>query len=73
MAADVVLGPTPTADAPAPLVEIPPELAPGYWESWARSMAADGRLLLISNTGTPASRIDVVLNWFDELRRLAPR
>lgn len=73
MAADVVLGPTPTADVPAPLVEIPPELAPGYWESWARSMAADGRLLLISNTGTPASRIDVVLNWFDELRRLAPR
>jgi serine/threonine-protein kinase len=72
MAVDVVLGPTPGAGMPERVAEIPPELAPGEWDPWG-SIAADGRLLVVSKPGGPDSHIDVVLNWFDELRRLAPR
>jgi len=46
----------------------------GYWPTY--NVAPDGRFLLIqeeTSTGESIQQINVVLNWFEELKQLAPR
>jgi Tol biopolymer transport system component len=71
MAVEIELAETPRVGVPERVADIPPDLAPDGWTPWG-SVAADGRLLLVSNPARSATHVDVVLGWFDELRRLAP-
>jgi len=44
-----------------------------YWYRQTYDVAPDGRFLMIRDPeGPPLQRINVVLNWFDELKRLVP-
>jgi hypothetical protein len=43
------------------------------WFCQTYDVAPDGRFLMIKNpVESPHQRINVVLNWFDELKRLVP-
>ena len=44
-----------------------------YWAARAYDIAPDGRFLMVKTPEDLASRqVSVVLNWFEELKRLAP-
>ena len=44
-----------------------------YWASRAYDVAPDGRFLMVKTPEDMAPRrLNVVLNWFEELKRLAP-
>ncbi len=71
LAVDITLSAPPRVGAPERFIDIPPDLAPDGWAPWG-SITADGRLLVVSDPVRSATHVDVVLNWFDELRSLAP-
>jgi hypothetical protein len=56
------------------LFELPPVYSSGtasFWRSW--DIAPDGeRFLIVVPGGVGDSQVVVVLNWFDELKRLVP-
>ena len=63
-------GSTFSADAPEPVVKLPPNAAFNF------SVAADGRFLInvpASDSGTARSRMVVVQNWIEELKAKVPR
>jgi hypothetical protein len=35
-------------------------------------VAADGRFLMVGESSAEANELNVVLNWFEELKRLVP-
>jgi eukaryotic-like serine/threonine-protein kinase len=72
MAVDFTSTPTLAIGKPRRLFEGPYELSSSLWPDY--DVAADGRFLMvkpINRNETPA-QIYVVLNWFEELKRLAP-
>jgi serine/threonine-protein kinase len=71
MAVDITLSAPPRVGTPERVVGIPPNLGPDGWAPWG-SIAADGRLLLLSDPARSATHLNVVLGWFEELKGLAP-
>ena len=63
-------GPDPDVGAPRKVVDLPADITPPNWRHWA-DLAADGsRLLFFRQPGAQSARLDVVLNWYEELRSL---
>ena len=73
MSVRVSTGPTLTAGKPQRLFDKPYERSLALWANY--DVAADGQRFLMVKTidqeEAPA-QINVVLNWFEELKRLAP-
>ena len=47
----------------------------GAFPTWSYDVGHDGRFLMLQTTGDAqgaARTVNVVLNWFDELKRLVP-
>ena len=72
MAVDVTTSPSVTVGPPRRLFERRYNRSNGYWPDF--DVTADGRRLLMVKGIAPeaSTRINVVLNWFEELKRLAP-
>jgi serine/threonine protein kinase len=71
MKVEIELGAPPRIGTPQRVADLPSGLAPVSWYPWGH-VAPDGRLLLVRRPERSVARINIVLNWFDELRRLAP-
>jgi Tol biopolymer transport system component len=72
MAVPVELGPTFTAGQPEVVLEGEFEKGPGFWSNY--DVSPDGQsFYMVKRTTEPPREIHVVLNWFEELKRLAPR
>jgi hypothetical protein len=73
MAVDVTLGPPTAVGKPRRLFEGRYRRSPGFWANY--DVSADGqRFMMVKNVDiAPApTQINIVLNWFEELRRLVP-
>lgn len=72
MVADIATTPTLAVSKPRRLFERAYKRSVGFWPNY--DAAPDGqRLLMVKSTARDAStRINVVLNWHEELRRLVP-
>ena len=73
MAIDVTWGEQPEFGSAYKIVEIPPALRPSNsWAAWA-SLSLDGqRLLTVLSRPRVIERLTVILDWSQELKRLAP-
>jgi serine/threonine-protein kinase len=72
MSVPVELGPTFTAGQPEVVLEGDFEKGPGFWSNY--DVSPDGKsFYMVKRTTEPPREIHVVLNWFEELKRLAPR
>jgi serine/threonine-protein kinase len=72
MVVDITTSPTVSVGKPRVVVERPYIRSGAFWQNY--SVSPDGqRLLMIKATGREAlTRIHVVLNWTEELKRLVP-
>ena len=70
MRVEIELGASPRVGE-AQSIELSSDLMPQDWYPWG-SVAADGRLALVRRSTQTAGHVNVVLNWFDELRELSP-
>ena len=72
MAVEITTSPTADVGKPRRLFEKPYKRGNGFWPDY--DVAPDGqRLLMVKSSTTEASsRINVVLNWQEELKRLVP-
>ena len=72
MSVPVELGPTFTAGQPQVVLEGDFEKGPGFWSNY--DVSPDGKsFYMVKRTTEPPREIHVILNWFEELQRLAPR
>jgi serine/threonine-protein kinase len=73
MAVDVVPGTPPRFGRPRPLLELSKQIM--YYDDRVFDAAPDGQsfVTVVKEEGwTPATRVNVVLNWSEELKRLVP-
>jgi serine/threonine-protein kinase len=72
LAVDMTWNGTPSIGRPQSLFSIPPRLRPTTSGPWASQMRDADRLLIIDQNLQAITALDVILNWSNELERLAP-
>jgi len=66
-------------DGPAPVIgesevqfDLPSGLDPAWWKGWIDRAPDGSRLLLLRPVAAGSRTLGIVLNWFEEVRRLVP-
>ena len=75
MVVDIQTQPSFSNGKPRLLFEMSPFLQSGLGESFVFDITADSRHFLmvkLSELELPATELNIVLNWFEELKRLVP-
>jgi hypothetical protein len=72
MAVDITTTPAAVVGKPRKLFEGPYSRSPAFWPNY--DVTPDGQrfLMVKGSPPIPATRINVVLNWAEELKRLGP-